>query len=206
MTKAVVFDLDGTLYDKKGLPLCLVLSQIPSLGVGLLSRERKARKSLLGMAFPDGDSFYEALFAEMASPGEDTAKIGRWYNNKYMPSMVRILERHFTAYPWVERTIFTLKSWGVKVALLSDYGMAEEKLSALGLSSDLFDGGVYAAPETGGLKPCPVPFLAIARHLGVDPGDVLVVGDREDTDGEGAARAGMKFLLSSGDIPPEIPL
>ena len=206
MTKAVIFDLDGTLYDKKGLPGWLVLSQIPSFTVGLLSRERKARKALMGREFPNAASFYEALFGEMVSVGYDIPKIRKWYDDNYMPSMVRVLRRYFTAYPWVERTIFTLKSKGVKVALLSDYGMVEEKLFALGLSSDLFEGGVYAAPETGGLKPSPVPFLAIAERLGLDPKEIIVVGDREDTDGEGAAKAGMKFLLAKGDVPPEIPL
>ena len=159
MTKGVIFDLDGTLYDKKGLPGRLVLSQIPSFSLGILSRERKARKTLMGREFPDGDSFYEALFSEMASSGKEIAKIRKWYNDNYMPSMVRILGRYYNAYPWVGKTLSDLKGKGVKVALLSDYGMVEEKLSALGLSPDLFDGGVFAAPETGGLKPSPVPFL-----------------------------------------------
>ena len=71
--------------------------------------------------------------------------------------------------------------------------MAEEKLYALGLSPDLFDAGVYSASDLGGLKPCPVPFLKIAHAMGIDPSLITVVGDREDTDGDGAAAAGMNF-------------
>jgi len=205
MTKAVIFDLDGTLYDKTGLPRRLIISQIPYMGVGLLSAERKARKTLMGKEFPDAGAFYEAFFREIAG-GRDSVRVPRWYNDYYMTAMVRILTRHYTAFPWVERLIFTLKTKGIKVALLSDYGKVEEKLFALGLSPDLFDGGVYAAPEIGGLKPCPTPFLTVARSMGVSPSDIVFVGDREDTDGDGARAAGMTFIPASGDTPPEIPL
>ncbi len=160
----------------------------------------------MGREFSSPQAFRAAFFGEIAGSGDDPSKVEKWYNEDYMPSMVRILSRYFTAYPWVERTIFMLKSKGVKVALLSDYGMAEEKLYALGLSPDLFDAGVYSASDLGGLKPCPVPFLKIAHAMGIDPSLITVVGDREDTDGDGAAAAGMNFILAGGDVPPEIPL
>ena len=205
MTKAVIFDLDGTLYDKKGLARRLIISQIPYMGVGLLSSEREARKILRGKEFPDGEAFYREFFRTIGR-GRDIPRVPKWYNDYYMSSMVRILTRHYNAYPWVERTIFTLKTKGIKVALLSDYGKVEEKLFALGLSPDLFDGGLFAAPDLGGLKPCPSPFLKVASSMGVAPGETVFVGDREDTDGDGARAAGMTFIPASGDTPPEIPL
>jgi HAD superfamily hydrolase (TIGR01450 family) len=44
-------------------------------------------------------------------------------------------------------------------------------------------------------KPEPGQFLAAARRAGVEPARVLVVGDRLDTDIEGAHNAGMDSLL-----------
>ena len=44
----------------------------------------------------------------------------------------------------------------------------------------------------------------IARELGVAPGRVLVIGDRDDTDGEGARRSGMPFSLVVGNSRPGI--
>ena len=49
--KSVIFDLDGTLYDNKGLPLKLVLADIPNMWV--LGAERKARKNIKGQDHQD---------------------------------------------------------------------------------------------------------------------------------------------------------
>lgn len=62
--RAVVFDLDGTLYDNKGLPLKLVLADIPNMWV--LGAERKARKLIKGADYGDAAGVYDALFAKMA--------------------------------------------------------------------------------------------------------------------------------------------
>ena len=60
---AVIFDLDGTLYDNKRLPIRLILADIPNMFV--LGAERKALKALKGIDFKDAGSVYDALFAKM---------------------------------------------------------------------------------------------------------------------------------------------
>ena len=79
------------------------------------------------------------------------------------------------------------------MVVLSDYGHATEKLEALGLSPTLFD-WIVSAPELGGLKPAPQLMQIVTKQMGVTAEECLVIGDREDTDGEMARRAGAEFV------------
>ena len=80
-----------------------------------------------------------------------------------------------------------------KIAIYSDYPFLKERLEALGL----FPGSavlLYGPESFGAQKPAPRPFLRIAGDLGAAPEEILVIGDREDTDGLGAFKAGMRFF------------
>ena len=57
--KAIIFDLDGTLYDKSGLAMRLVWSQLQRGSLSLLKREREVRKELRGQHFESEEVFYE---------------------------------------------------------------------------------------------------------------------------------------------------
>jgi HAD superfamily hydrolase (TIGR01549 family) len=89
--------------------------------------------------------------------------------------------------------IEAFRSAGGRTALVSDYP-ARRKLEALGASA-LFD-AVVASGEPGGprrLKPHPDGYLRAAELLEVEPVSCLVIGDRDDADGEAARAAGMAF-------------
>lgn len=188
--KAVIFDLDGTLYDNSGLILRLVLRSLRHLD--LIWAERVARRSLAGKHVKG--PVYDELFHNMAElTHSDASRARKWFYDVYMPLQANTLMLHYHAKPWVISTLKALKSKGISVACLSDYGAVNEKLRAVGIDPALFD-VVMDAPTAGGVKPCPDPFLNVARMLGTDPADTLVVGDRQDTDAMGAAAAGMQFL------------
>lgn len=156
----------------------------------MLGRERKLRNALRGKAFPTEEAFYEAFFGGGVSR--------EWYFGTYMPDTVKILEKHYRIRPWVKDMVMDLRSRGIKVAVLSDYGYVSEKLQAIGFDPAWAD-NVVDAPKAGGLKPCKVPFLYIADRFGVDPSECVVVGDRADTDGAGSILAGMDFRLAGKD-------
>lgn len=102
--------------------------------------------------------------------------------------------RWFVRWPLV-RELQARKSCGVQLAVVSDYPVCR-KLGALGLPFE--PDAVVASGESGGpmtLKPDPEGYLLAAERLGVPPPRCLVVGDREDADGEAARRAGMAFQL-----------
>ena len=188
MVKAVVFDLDGTLYDKTGLPRHLIAHEL--LHMRMLVRERKAVQRLRGVFCGDAEGFLAQL-SVIVSP-EHPEKARKWYLGHDLPVMIRALRRHYRVEEWVIPLLERLRRQGLLLAVYSDYGMVEERLRAVGLDPALFD-CLAAAPELGGLKPAIEPARRMLEQLGVAPEEVLLVGDRQDTDGQTARSLGMDF-------------
>ncbi len=186
--KAAIFDLDGTLYDKSRLPFRLVCSQLLKGKLSYLKKERTVRKQLKGLYFNNSEQFESVFFDKF---GMNNAK--EWFYGDYLPDMVHILRRHYTC---DEETVSLMRDYhdkGVKTAVFSDYGFVEEKLQALGFDMTIAD-YLFDAPSLGGLKPCRESFLKICETLGVQPSECVMYGDREDTDGDGARAANMRFV------------
>ena len=197
--KAVIFDLDGTLYDKSHLPLRLVASQILHWKLIMLKRERSVRKLLKGKYFGDKNKFEEAFFSHFM---RKNAK--EWFYESYMPDTIKILKKHYHIAPWVEDCLKSLHDKGVKIAVFSDYGYVEEKLEALGFDLKWTD-YLFDAPSLGGLKPSKETFLKICSTMDVSPQNCLMVGDRDDTDGAGAKASGMQFMkVTKASEPSEL--
>lgn len=188
--KTLIFDLDGTLYDKSGLARRLVWAQVRRGKLSLLRREREVRKLLRGKNFGSEEAFYKAFFKRFPHP----ERARRWYFEEYMPDMVAILRKHYRIAPWVENQMLELRTNGRKIAVFSDYGFVQKKLEAIGFRLSWAD-YLFEAPALGGLKPCKASFGRICQEMGMQPSDCLMVGDRDDTDGKGARAVGMAFTL-----------
>lgn len=192
-TKIVVLDLDGTLYSKHGMVKHMMASAILEWKMMLI--ERKTRKQLRGIWKGDKDSFYNMYFATMAQGhlfSQDYAKW--WYETRYMPLMVKVIQKWHKPVEWLLPFVHQCKELGVRIVVLSDYGHAKEKIQALGLDESIFD-WVISAPELGGLKPAAELMNRVAAKMGVQPHQCLVIGDRDDTDGELARSVNAPFVL-----------
>lgn len=189
---AVIFDLDGTLYDNKRLPLRLILADLP--GVFTLSAERKARKAIKGIDYKDEAGVFDALFSKMAEVrrGLTVNKARTWYLERYMPTQVAVLSMYYTPRPCVDELLQSLREQGIKTVLYSDYDFAVDKLQALNIDPAWFD-AVVSAPELGGLKPCRQSIERLFERYGLTATTTLMVGDRDDTDGATARSVGMDF-------------
>jgi FMN phosphatase YigB (HAD superfamily) len=76
--------------------------------------------------------------------------------------------------------------------------MGAERLDASGLAPSAC--GLLCGPQDfGATKPAARPFREIAAALGKPPAEVTVIGDKDSTDGAGAAAAGMKFIKAATD-------
>lgn len=191
---AWLVDLDGTLY--AALPVKLLMAVELALGgwraAPLLRRFRQEHERLRCDPPAAGGSPY-ALQLERAAGAAGTSvavlerTVGEWMIRR-PGKWLRLFRRR-----GLLAEIAAFREQGGKTALVSDYP-AREKLLALGAEA-LFDAVVANGEPDGpaGLKPSPEGFLIAAERLGVAPAACLVVGDRDDADGEAARRAGMAF-------------
>lgn len=195
--KAVIFDLDGTLYDKSHLHTRIILNQLLRKKLFLLKRERDVRSMLKGQYFGSEEAFYEIFFKHI---GKGNAR--KWYFDCYLPQMAKVLRKHYRLAPWVKEYIMSLREKGVKIVVFSDYGFVKEKLDAIGFDTQWAD-YLFDAPSLGGLKPCREAFMNVCEKIGIEPQYCLMIGDRDDTDGDGARSVGMQFMKVKNATKPE---
>lgn len=189
---AIIFDLDGTLYNNAHLPFQLVTSN-PSKALWMLS-ERIARKRLAGREFDSEDLLYAEMFRQIGKTHRSSINAAeQWYKTSYMPTMVRLIGEKHPKYDWVLPLIEILRNRKCKLAVFSDYGFVHEKLAALGIDESLFD-IIVDGPSLGGLKPCKRSFMRVVEMLGSTTQTTLMFGDRESTDGEGCRQVGIDFI------------
>ena len=189
----VVFDLDGTLYDKRGLAGRMIRRMWWCLP--LLAAERLARRNMHYVCYSSEAEFYDAFFRTMARGhlwGPMVATT--WYCSLFMPTMVRMIRRYHHPRPEMLEMIEECKARKIRMAIYSDYGFVMDKLEALGIDPNLFELKV-AAPSFGALKPSAECAKRLMKILHADPKTTLFVGDRDDKDGESARSVGARFLL-----------
>jgi putative hydrolase of the HAD superfamily len=189
----VAFDLDGTLYPNYRFYVRLIPFVLKEQK--LLRAMGKARNRLRTI-LSDG-SFYESQARIMAdilktSPEAVHERLERLIYRGWEP-----IFRKIKLYPHVKETLCALRKGGLKLGLLSDFPPAL-KLKNLGLA-DCWD-TVLCSENIGRLKPDPVPFLALAEHMGVKPERILYVGNNVIYDIIGAKQVGMKAALVSSPL------
>lgn len=182
--KAVAFDVDGTLYPNatmyfKSLPFALGHLRLMLAFAGV-RREVRDRRPVRDLGALQAQLLGERLgiTAEEAERRIQTEIYGAWE---------AVLDR-VRPYPHVSDCVRQLSQAGYLVAVTSDFPV-ERKLERLGLDG-LFDCRLWTE-DSGYLKPHPEPFLELAGCIGVDPTEVLYVGNSYEYDVVGAKSVGM---------------
>ncbi|MCL2211438.1 MAG: HAD family hydrolase [Treponema sp.] len=192
--KGIIFDFDGTLFDNSRIAFHVIADNpIATIRVW---RERLVRSGFAGRDFLTAQNYYRAFFTELGKachlPAE---RLRAWYFNFYMPRLIRVLRKFYKPRPGLHELLAHMDTPNspIKAAIYSDYPVLEQRMEALGLPP-LEHINFYGPDTFGAQKPAARPFLQIAKNMGVSPEEVLVVGDREETDGLGALNAGMRFF------------
>jgi HAD superfamily hydrolase (TIGR01662 family) len=192
--KGIIFDLDGTLYRMRWyMRPFLTLMLFPH--IMRLPRFLKIRGTYAGVEMESSDALYKEVVKKLApieKKSEET--LLHWIDSHFYKAFVNVMFFLKNSRPHVNKTLQMLKQNGFKLAVLSDYDRIPERLDKLNIDKSVFT--IMTSSESfGALKPSPAPFNKIAENWNLDPSEVLVIGDRDDTDGEGARGAGMKFIL-----------
>jgi len=195
--RLVAFDVDGTLYDQRGLRFCMLremlLASIQSRRIGfirVLSAYRRIREEL-GESLHQG--FEQALIlrtAALVGCSEDHVRsvAGEWLERRPLRHLMRY------RYPQLPELFQGLRKHGKKIGILSDYP-ARDKLKVLGLDADVI---VCAGDgDVGVLKPHARGLKVLMARAAMSPAQTILIGDRPERDGLAAQGAGVRALIRS---------
>jgi HAD superfamily hydrolase (TIGR01549 family) len=197
--KAIVFDVDGTLYRQSPLRRAMLQKLVvghltnPLRGwqtMRILSAYRHAQEHLRGASGTNVADAQLAMACERTKLGRAavTACVERWMEQEPLSLLARFLQ------PGLIEFLDASQKRGLKLAALSDYPV-DAKLRALGVA-DRFELTLCAqAPEIGVFKPDPRGLIVALERLGLTPAQTLYVGDRVDVDAAAAAAAGIPCAI-----------
>lgn len=200
---AILFDVDGTLYNQRALRRFMAMR----IAVSFLTGGMSPRKLRVVVAFrkelenlrcnvPDDCEDIRSVHIESVAKTTNCAEsfveatVRRWMLDEPLPYLSRCLANG------VEETLVRLKEANFKLGVLSDYP-AKEKLVAMGLA-DFFDEVISCQDAASDrYKPDCNGFSRLARGLGVSEESCVYVGDRFEIDIIGALDAGMSAVWLS---------
>lgn len=195
--RAVTFDALGTLIDLEP-PVPVLTSTLADAGyhfdegvvADALAEEvaHYRRRMHLGR----DDAGLAALRAECG--GVLARSLGPGAPPPAVATDALVASLRFRLYPDVTPTLDALGAKGVTLAVVSNWDCAlPGHLARLGVAGHF--AVICASAAVGYAKPDPAVFHAATRAMGIDPADVLHVGDRRVEDLMGARAAGLSALL-----------
>ena len=191
---AVTFDVDGTLYPLK-LQKAFLLPYLVRHPL-LLSRYGEVVEELRreGLRSEDLRGEVARRLGERVGANPDRA---RQVINQVVHGAWPATFSPRTPFKGLAEVLATLDEAGLPRGVVSDYP-AERKLTNMGLDEGW--AVLVACESEGAYTPHPLGLEVAAAALGVPVERVLHVGDREDTDGEMAERAGARCLILGRDF------
>lgn len=199
--KGILFDVDGTLYHQAPLRAIMIfllfLMNITSpkeliKKIRVIYKYRKAQEILRSSDQGLKDCSKRQIDLAAKITGESSADISKiiteWFINRPLPYL------RFCRRKGVDSFVDLLHKKGFKLGVFSDYP-AEEKLNAMGIKKYFSTIVSGSDTEVTGFKPNTNGFTISAGRMGLDPSEVLYIGDRAGVDGAGATEAGMPVVI-----------
>ena len=196
--KAVIFDLDNTLFDHTASATYAVRTWVPELG-GVLSDELVEQWFVI-----EEDQYDRFLAGELTHQGQRRGRLRAFLPvlGRPVPSTDAELDEVFAgylqqyrdnwiAYPDARPALEVARSNGWRIGVLTNGSTRQQnaKLAAIGLAE--FIDVVCCSEDLGVSKPAPEAYLRTCAALGVDPADTLMIGDNLERDVLAAQVAGL---------------
>jgi phosphoglycolate phosphatase/putative hydrolase of the HAD superfamily len=204
--RAVLLDVDGTLYQQRVLRafMALELCTLPLINFSyqstanvwkILVTFRRVREELREMGAPP-ESLGQLQYIHTAQRMDiDTTAVAEavseWLFRRPL-KYLRLCRRN-----GIEAFFSFLENNNLYIGLFSDYP-AGEKLAAMKLAgSKIWPVLCATDAQVNAFKPHPKGFLRASELWGLAPDEVLYIGDRFEVDAAGAAAAGMPCAIIS---------
>ncbi|MEM7813428.1 MAG: HAD family hydrolase [Candidatus Aenigmatarchaeota archaeon] len=193
--RALIFDLDGTLLDfyafKRAASRAAVAAMIKH---GLKADRKKAEQLMWRMYFEYGFE-YRSIFQEFLK------KVGHDPNDLRMIAAAVVAYREarahaLKAYPAVKPTLRALKKRGYVLCIVTDAPALKAwiRLASTCLENE-FD-AVITKDDTGSLKKTGKPLAFALKRLGLEPAEVMVIGDSGSSDIAPAKALGIRTAMT----------
>jgi putative hydrolase of the HAD superfamily len=196
--KAVVFDLDNTLFDHTGSATLGLRGWVTELGV-------TPTDELVAEWFVIEDRVYPRwLSGELTHQGQRRARLHEFLpligrpvppteaaQDEFFEGYLRHYRDRWIAYPDARPALEVARGNGWRIGVLTNGSTVQQnaKLEAIGLA-ELVD-VVCTSESLGVSKPDPLAYQRVCEALGCEPADVLMIGDNLELDVLAAQAAGL---------------
>jgi len=196
--KAVVFDLDNTLFDHTASATAAIRSWVPELG-------GTASDALVAQWFVIEDhNFNQWLTGVVTHQGQRRGRLRDFLPllghpvpeldeelDQLFTGFLRHYEASWAAFPDARPALEVARSNGLGVGVLTNGSTTQQnaKLAAIELA-DLVD-VVCTSESLGVSKPDPQAYLQTCSALGAEPADTVMIGDNLELDVLAARKAGL---------------
>ncbi len=192
--KAILFDIDNTLFDIKDIKKNAIASAAQAMLDAGLKIEKDEIIRLLEKEYFDEPKFYgrtviSDFLQEQAihDPKIEAAGIEGYRKGK-IP--------HMKPYRGVVETLKALKGLNCALAIVSDAREVKVHQNLYALGIDHFFEVVISSRTLNTFKPDKIAFAAALEALGVTPEETVHVGDNIDRDVQGANNIGMHSVYA----------
>lgn len=190
MIRGVLFDLDGTLFDRATTLDAFVRDQHlrlrASLGAVPLEAYVARFVELDARGHVRKELVYEQLAAAFGLGAGAPAELFRDFGARY--------HRHAVGFAGLHEMLSELRAGGVRLGVVTNGSTVHQRatIDALGIG-DFFDAVLISEAE-GLRKPDPRMFEHALERLDVGPTEAVFVGDHPEVDIAAAKRAGMRAV------------
>jgi len=199
MIEAILFDLDNTLIDfmlmKRKSCEAAMDAMISS---GLKISKEKGMKILYDLYGEKGIE-YNKIFQDFLK--KTIGRIDYKILAKGVVTYRKAQIAYVKPYPGTVKTLVRLKEKQLKIGIVSDAPSVNAWIRLVEMGIEDFFDVVVTLEDTGKEKPSKIPFMEAVKKIGINPANVLFVGDRPRRDIKGAKAAGMRTVFARyGDL------
>jgi putative hydrolase of the HAD superfamily len=190
MINAVIFDLDGTLFDRDSSVRDVVAAQYDAF----VEMHDKVERATFVAKFIELDrrgyvpkeQVYPDLLQAIGISEIPPDRLVEDYFARY--------HHHCRLFPSARETLELLQARDVRLGIITNGGFPFQLRTVKALTIEHFFSTILVSAEEGIKKPNPLIFWRAAARLGIAPEEAVFVGDHPVVDVEGARGAGLRAI------------